>query len=261
MNPSDQKITAIIDDLIGHRKNGTKFSSLPQMAPDSIEEAYLWQDVLIAKMASPVRGWKVGATSAVGQKALGVDQPVAGPLFDNVIQASGSDCKLVPDSMGITESEFAFQMRNTLPRQDGDYTIEDIMPHIAGVAPALEIVDTRFMSGFGPGIAWIIADGTGNHGFIHGTVVENIERIDFPAHQVRLMKDGNEVATGNGAAVLGNPLNVIVWLANHLTARGIGLKAGDWISTGLTTDVVHGHKGDRMRADFGEMGSVETRFV
>lgn len=251
---------AIIKELVRLRAERLKTAGAPKSGPGSLPNAYLWQDELIRQTPGALVGWKVGATSVVGQQALGVDAPVAGPIFDFALRPSGAACKLAPGGLNITEPEFAFRMKTDLPQQSAEYSIADILPYLAGVAPALEIVDTRFTAGFGAGIEWVVADGSGNHAFIHGRLDEDIGAYDFPSHRVTLERNGQIAAMGNGAAVLGDPLNVVRWLANHLAARGLGLKAGDWISTGLTTEVVTGISKDRMSADFGELGTVSVDF-
>ena len=40
------------------------------------------------------------------------------------------------------------------------------------------------------------------------------------------------VATNAGAEVMGDPLNSLAWIANHLGARGLGLRAGDVVMSG-----------------------------
>jgi len=47
------------------------------------------------------------------------------------------------------------------------------------------------------------------------------------------------------------------WLVHRLHARGIGLLAGQYVTTGVTTDIYDAHAGDHLRADFGPVGSVE----
>ena len=65
---------------------------------------------------------------------------------------------------------------------------------------------------------------------------------------------------GSGAAVLGHPLNALEWLVNKLASHGRGLKAGEYITTGVTTDTYMASAGDLVRADFGPVGAVELTF-
>ena len=84
--------------------------------------------------------------------------------------------------------------------------------------------------------------------------------IDFARHPVALTINGTRTLTGSGAAVLGNPLTVVAWLANELPKFGRRLRRGDRITTGVTTDIYLAQPGDRLAADFGPMGRVEMGF-
>ena len=66
---------------------------------------------------------------------------------------------------------------------------------------------------------------------------------------------------GSGANVLGDPRNVLVWLANALSERGLGLKAGQVVTTGSAADVIQVNSGDEVIADFGSLGVAEARFA
>jgi len=57
--------------------------------------------------------------------------------------------------------------------------------------------------------------------------------------------------------VLGHPLNALEWLVHRLHAQGIGLKAGEYVTTGVTTDIYDAQVGDHLIADFGPVGAVE----
>ena len=74
------------------------------------------------------------------------------------------------------------------------------------------------------------------------------------------MVNGAEKLSGSGAAVLGHPMNSLVWLANTLCEQGKALKTGDLVSTGVCTDIYHAEPGDHIVADFGTLGSAEVSF-
>ena len=84
--------------------------------------------------------------------------------------------------------------------------------------------------------------------------------IDFPSHPVSLGINGERTLTGSGAAVLGNPLSVVAWLANELPRYGRRLRRGDRITTGVTTDIYLAVPGDRLTADFGPLGRATLGF-
>jgi 2-keto-4-pentenoate hydratase len=66
------------------------------------------------------------------------------------------------------------------------------------------------------------------------------------------------VARGLGAAVGGDPLNSVVWLARKLGEFGLALRAGDVIMTGSLTPQFPLAPGDRARAEFAGLGAVEV---
>jgi 2-keto-4-pentenoate hydratase len=49
---------------------------------------------------------------------------------------------------------------------------------------------------------------------------------------VFLDKDDNIIQTANTGNLMGNPLNVLQWLINHLKSKDMSLKEGDKISLG-----------------------------
>jgi len=60
---------------------------------------------------------------------------------------------------------------------------------------------------------------------------------------------------------MGNPLNSLAWVANHLGARGLGLRAGDIVMTGSVSKLLRPRAGETVRATYTRLGSVSVRFV
>ncbi|MEE1558593.1 MAG: hypothetical protein V1245_04230, partial [Arenicellales bacterium] len=80
---------------------------------------------------------------------------------------------------------------------------------------------------------------------------EKIERS-----QVTLSVNGKCVSEGCAANVDGGPFAVVAWLANHLNARGLTLRAGEIVTTGVMTDIFDGGPGESISADFDLPGQV-----
>jgi 2-keto-4-pentenoate hydratase len=70
--------------------------------------------------------------------------------------------------------------------------------------------------------------------------------------------NGAVVSVGAGAACLGHPLLAAAWLANTLSARGEGLKAGDILLTGALGPMVTLCEGDQVTARIGGLGEVSV---
>ncbi|MEH6547207.1 MAG: fumarylacetoacetate hydrolase family protein [Sneathiella sp.] len=250
---------SIVEQLAIAKKQGAHVDLDVSSIPLSIEDSYDLQAEYIAQIGWPIRGWKVGATSKAGQEALKIEEPIAGPIFEPCLRVSGETVKTPTNAMRVLEPEFAFLMARDLRPKEHEYSVSDVSAAVAGVAGAIEIVDSRFDRHFDVGIGWTIADGSANHAFIPGTLQEDWQGSDLQSHSTRLSINGDFVAEGNGGNVIGGPLNILCWVCNHLISRDLYLKAGDWVSTGLTTKVVTGKTGDLVVADFASLGAVSVR--
>ncbi len=250
-------ILQIAKILVEARKADIRLPSLPSPEPTDLAEAYKIQDATIDLMGITVTGWKVGATSDIGMQALGIDHPISGPLFDNHNHPSPAAIHTADDCMCIIEAEFAISLKHDLPPRERLYTMEEADNAIAAIHPAIEVVNTRCIDGFSVGVHWVVADGAANQAFIYGDGFENWRQLVLPAHPVFVEINGAPKGSGSGAAVLGNPLKVFHWAINHLSARNITVKAGQYISTGITTPVITALTGDVIEADFGILGTVE----
>jgi len=60
---------------------------------------------------------------------------------------------------------------------------------------------------------------------------------------------------------MGNPLNSLAWVANHLGGRGLGLRAGDIVMTGSVSKLLRPRAGDTVRATYTRLGSASVRFA
>ena len=92
-----------------------------------------------------------------------------------------------------------------------------------------------------------------------GPAVTPVTGLDLRVLGMVFTRDGELVATGAGAAALGNPLQAVAWLANTLHPLGASLSAGQFVMTGAlhaAADLVAGHS---YRAEFDRLGPVGVR--
>lgn len=255
------RVDAVVEILKGARRSGQVLDQLPtEAAPQSISEAYAVQDAIIAAQGSEVVAWKVGATATLIQQLLGVDGPVAGPVFAPTIFGSPAEVSAASFHHRQIECEFAFVLgRDFTPRSDG-YSRAEVEEAVAAVVPAVELISPRFARLMGLPPAWLIADCVMNAGLVLGQPYANWRSLDLKAHEVVLQVDGNEVARGTGANVLSDPIEALLWLVNHLSERGIALRAGCPVSTGTMTGLTPLEIGQTAAADYGVLGQVSVRY-
>jgi 2-keto-4-pentenoate hydratase len=60
---------------------------------------------------------------------------------------------------------------------------------------------------------------------------------------------------------MGHPVTSLTWLLNWLREEGLGVPAGEVVSTGTCTGHLFVLPGDTVRADFAELGTVEATFL
>jgi 2-keto-4-pentenoate hydratase len=76
-----------------------------------------------------------------------------------------------------------------------------------------------------------------------------------------LSRNGELVDTGAGAAALGDPLEVVAWLANALGENRIALEPGHLVMTGALHAAVPMSAGDVFLAEFDRLGSLTLRIT
>ena len=236
----------------------------PAVRPGSVEEAYRSQDGVVEQLmdhyGGRVIGYKIACTNAIAQRQLSVDSPFSGRLLSAFCFDSPARVKADPFFMRVVEAEFGFLMARDLPPASQPRDREEVAAAVGAVVPAIEIVDSRFDDWTTIGACSLIADNACNAAWVKGALLTNWRGIDLAAQAVRLTVNGKVAREGAGRAVLGHPLNALHWLANSLSARGAGLQAGQYVTTGVTTEVYMGERGDRITAEFGPVGTVNVVF-
>ena len=128
-----------------------------------------------------------------------------------------------------------------------------------GAQPALELVDFRY-TGKALGTD-VIAEGVFAKAVVLAGALTPIAGLDLALEGLVWEQSGRIMATNTAAEVMGNPLNSLAWIANHLGARGLSLKAGDLVMTGSVSALLRPKAGDTVRASFTRLGAVSARFV
>jgi len=244
-------------------KRSELIDALPEHCrPANRSEAYAIQAEVARLSAQPLFGWKIAATSADGQKHIGVDGPLAGRLLSGRVLPSGSQLEIGKNLMKVAEAEFAFRMGEALPPRAGAYTAQEVLAAVDTLHPAIEIPDSRYRDFVTVGAPQLIADNACACWFIIGPeVTVDWRNHDLTKHPVTAWRNGTLVARGLGANVLGDPRIALTWIANELSIQGIGLGAGETVTTGTCVVPQVIAPGDTIRADYGDLGSVSVEII
>ena len=206
-----------------------------------------------------VIGKKIGLTSKVVQEMLGVHQPDFGFLTDAMMFESGSEIPFnSPLIQAKSEGEIAFILKADL--KGPNVTPQDVIDATESVAACFEIVDSR-VKDWKIKIEDTVADNASCGIFVMGDERVSPLDVDFENCQMVIKNQGEVVATGQGSAALGSPLNCVAWLANTLGDYGISLNAGDIILSGSLAAMIPCQEDDDMSVEIEGIGTASYRFI
>jgi 2-keto-4-pentenoate hydratase len=243
-----------------HWQAGTVMDSLPpELKPANRSEGYAIQAELEKYSGKAIAGWKIAATSAAGQKHIGVDGPLAGRLLAEFLRKDGATVAIASNRMRVCEPEFAFRFACDLPARAEPYSLAEVMAAVAALHLALELPDSRFAVFDKAGGPSLIAEAACARELLVGEpVTADWRALDLSQHKVSGHVAGRFDREGSGGNVLGDPRIALTWLVNELSGLGIGVKAGELATTGTSVPPLEIEPGDRVSADFGVLGKVSV---
>lgn len=244
------------------RRTGRTIDAAAILPPANVTDAYAVCWRIAALSGHRVVGFKIGSTSVEAQRMLGTDEPGSAPLLAPYVSASPATVPIAAGHMPCVEGEFVVRLGRDLPAHAEGYSRSEVEAAVDAVAGGIEVVGTRFAGGLtGKGRVLTTADGGVNIGLVTGTWMTGWRSLHLPSHGVAMRINGVVKGEGTGSRALGDPMTVLVWLANQQSRAGRGLKAGEIVSTGTCTGLDPVAAGDTAVADFGCLGRVEIRFA
>jgi len=254
-------LAALAESLRAAEASREPIGPLTESHPElSVADAYRIQQInvhLRKEQGGLVRGRKVGLTSVAMQQQLGVDEPDFGALFDEMVIEEGDAVPVGELIQPRVEAEIAFVMESDL--QGPGVSSADALRAVAGAMPAIEVIDSR-VADWKIKLPDTIADNASSARVVCGGRLTPVAELDLRLVGMVLNVNGAVAATGAGAAVLGNPIRCVAWLANKLGEFGVPLRAGDLVLAGALHAALPVSAGDSVHAEFAELGGVTTRF-
>lgn len=240
--------------LLDCRRRRRQLDVLPEnLRPRSSAEAYAVQDEVAAQLW-PVGGWKTGAPGPAAE-------PIAAPIGEPLVHASGTALAAADFHLLGIEGELAYRMGDDLPPIAGGYDRNRVTAAIASLHAAIELVDSRVKDWQSADPLWKLADNQSNGGLVIGAKLEQWQHID-PLRQRAILRINGAIAVDAvGGNAAGDPLRLLVWLANHCATRCGGLRAGDIVTTGTYTGLVLVQPGDEVAVEFPGLGEARVQFM
>ena len=204
---SDAEVSKLAADLYQARQTGVAIPPLTDERPGlTIADSYRVQQELLDRLIADgerIVGYKLGLTSAPMQQLLGVDSPDFAPVLSSHVNADGSAVTAGSFIAPRIEAEIALVLSADL--RGPDCSALDVAAAISGAVPALEIVDSR-IADWKIKLADTIADLASSGAVVLGPTITPASGLDLRLVGMVLTRNGELIATGAGAAALGNPL-------------------------------------------------------
>ncbi|HEY4174465.1 MAG TPA: hypothetical protein VGM42_15645, partial [Rhodopila sp.] len=198
------------------------------LRPSTIEDGYRLQAAVHDRLAAGGDdrvGWKVGCTTASGQRGFGLREPVYAGLLAGGRSPSLADAL----SRGLASPSLECEIAVVL-RRDLDGTETDVADAIGACHIACEIIDNRYGDAMAVGVPSLIADDFFQVGFVIGAENLGWREQDLAAASGFIEIDGQR-RTGSARDGL-SVFDSLRWLAKALGRNGLSLRSGEIVLTG-----------------------------
>jgi 2-oxo-3-hexenedioate decarboxylase len=219
----------------------------------SLDEAYAIQSESIQRRVA--RGeWRVGVkmgfTSRAKMVQMGLSDVIWGRLTAGMQVEEGGIIDFSRFVHPRVEPEIAFVLKRPL---EGNVTGPEALAAVEAIAPALEIIDSRYKD-FKFTLPEVIADNASSSGFVIGAW--HAPHTDFSNLGLTLSIDGRVVQVGSTAALLGHPLRSLVAAARLSALAGEPLQAGWIVMAGGATPAEWIKPGQYVSVEMEKLGSA-----
>jgi 2-oxo-3-hexenedioate decarboxylase len=249
MNPITE-YASLLDDAAREAREVAQFDTDHRL---SLDDAYRIQAASIERrLARGERrvGVKMGFTSRAKMVQMGLSDVIWGRLTSAMQIEEGTAIDFSRFVHPRVEPEIAFVLKHAL---DGDVTAPQALAAVEAIAPALEIIDSRYRD-FKFTLPEVIADNASSSGFVIGAWRD--PKTDFGNLGMTLNLDGRVVQVGSTAALLGHPLRSLVAAARLSAQAGEPLQAGWIVMAGGATPAEWIAPGQYVSVEMEQLGSA-----
>ncbi|MDP7099680.1 MAG: fumarylacetoacetate hydrolase family protein [Rhodospirillales bacterium] len=237
---------------------------VPNEQPQDEAEAYQLQFELhsgLTKAGLGKRvGWKIGCTTPIMQKFMSIDHPCSGGVMEHSVHFDHLEGLYANFNHVGVECEIAVTLGQDLPPKSQHYDSQNIRSAIQSCRAAMEIVDDRYADFRTLTTESMIVDDFFQSACVLGPEVADWQNIDLAGLVGCTIVNGEEVGSGQGADIMGHPLNALAWLANNLNDLGRQLKAGEFVLLGSMVECQWLSPNDQIVMQNSELGQISADF-
>jgi 2-keto-4-pentenoate hydratase len=183
-------------------------------------------------------GYKAGLTNATIQARFGARSPVRGVLLEKMLLADGAIVAADFGARPTFEAGLMVVVKDAALHQAKTHL--EVLRALSLVIPLIELPDLLVAEGEKLSASLIVSLNAGARLGVVGKGIPARATPEFVAALAAMRvvvsdRDGRELASGKGAAILDHPLNAVLWLVQDLERSRIKLKPGDMLSLGSFT--------------------------
>jgi len=224
--------------------------------PLSMDEAYAIQSLglkLRLAQGMSLTGWKMGLTSLAKRQQMNLDAAIFGYLL--------SEKKIEGDVFSIgrlihpkIEPEIGFRLKKKLSKK---ITLSEAESYVESVAPALEIIDSRYKGFKYFSLPDVVADNCSASHFIWGKELPYRPGMNLCDLDMKLSIDEKVVESATAKEISGNPLESIVGLSELLEKYQICAETNSLVLAGSATNAVQLKAGMRVALQVSGMSDLK----
>ncbi len=244
------KFATVLDKAAAEAK---AISQISKEIPFSEAEAYAIQFASMQKRferGEQFIGLKMGFTSKAKMEQMGVHDMIWGILTDKMLIEANGSTSMSKYIHPRAEPELCFLVKEDIEQQ---IDAKDITQYIEGIAPALEIIDSRYEQ-FKFSLEDVIADNCSSSGLVVG----EWQAVDTPLKNlnINLIIDDKQVQTGNSDAILGNPWESVIAATRLASKYEWKIPKGSLIMAGAATPAVYLEPGNVVKVEIENLGEA-----
>jgi len=237
-------INALAKTVDDAARNAKAIRQLSDTIDITIQDAYAIQSAAFQRRLARGEkqvGIKMGFTSRAKMIQMGLNDMIWGRLSSEMLVEDGDLINFNNYVHPRAEPELAFLLGRPL---EGPVTATEALAAVDAVAPAIEIIDSRYLN-FKFSLADVIADNSSSSSFVLGAW--NKVNTDLSNLGMILEINGRPMQIGSSAAILGHPIRSLVAASRLSSDAGENLEAGWIVMAGGATAAHALKKGDYIR--------------
>ncbi|MFK8030218.1 MAG: 2-keto-4-pentenoate hydratase [Gammaproteobacteria bacterium] len=240
------------------RQTTLALADFPGVAPTTLDDAYVIQDVAIDQWPDSVAGWKVGKIPDHLEEGMGCDR-LAGPIFKSLIHHDTAEQLTMPvydRGFAAIEAEYLAVMGSDAEADKLDWTLDEALAMMSDLRIGIEIASSPLanINDYGPTV--VVSDFGNNAGLIVGPSISDWRTRDTATMGCESFINDDSVGTGGAFTLVGGFLRSVQFMLETAAKRGRPMKAGDIIATGQTNGIHEVQPGQSVRVSFGSDGEL-----